>query len=201
VKTHSKILGLSLAAVLSAGFVAAPGLASAQSYRYKSSTHSEDGARTNALALGAAGLLLLGNHQSTLGTIALGAAALQGIQMQNDIKARHDRESRYGYNGYGYNRSGYDSYGYPYGTTHGLYSDGGYYDQYGAYHLPSSNSGYRRDGDNDRDDNGWSRNSSDRGRSGRDWSATRGNKRGWDKNGKRDDSDRNSRDNWRHARG
>lgn len=188
-KQLSKLLGIGLAAFMAAGLVAAPSMAAAQSYRQKSSTHSEDGARTNAIALGAAGLILMNNHQKTLGAVALGAAALQAIQMQNDIKNRHDREDRYGYN-----------------TPHGIYSDGGYYDQLGMYHKPGFDAGYysqqstnwNRKNDRDCDDSYGRGNSNDRGR---DWAATRGNKNGWDKNGKRDNSDRNRGKSGNHGRG
>jgi hypothetical protein len=199
-KTRSKFLSAGLAAVLAIGIVAAPATASAQRVR-RSSTHSEDTSRNNAIALGAAGLLLLGNHQSTLGTIALGVAATQVVKMQNDISNRHNRESRYGYNDnrYRYNDNRYDSrydsrndYRYSgndrYGNTpHGIYSDGGYYDQLGGYHKPGDgyDAGYRDQF------GGWhatpkrNDNCNDKSR-GRDWASTRGNKRGWDKNGKRD---------------
>ena len=165
--TRNKVLGMGLAALMAVGMIAAPSIANAQSWRYRSRTHSEDTARNNALALGAAGLLLLGNHQSTLGTIALGAAGYEAVQMQNDIQRRHDRYGYYqggryyGYsnNGYGYNGYGYNSYGY---------------------------NGYsRRDDDDDRDD--YRRDRDDqRSHRGRDWAATRGEKRGWDHNGKRE---------------
>lgn len=94
--TKSKVLGMGLAALMAVGMIAAPAIANAQSWRYNR-TRSEDSARANALGLGVAGALLLGNHQTTLGTIALGAAALEGIQSQNDIDARHDS---YGYSYY-----------------------------------------------------------------------------------------------------
>ena len=202
-KLQSKLVGLGMAALMSAGLLAAPAMASAQ--RYRSRTHNEDTARTNAIALGAAGILLSANHQSTLGTIALGAAAYEAIQTQNAIKARHDREARYGYryndryyNGGRYSNSGYYNNGGYYNSNdncnsgyrnNSAYNDGGYYDQLGMYHKPGYDAGYYsrsgqynqrvingRDNDGDRDDY----------RSGRDWAATRGRKRGWDHNGKRD---------------
>jgi len=198
-KLHSKMVGLGMGAMISAGLIAAPAMASAQHYRNR--THNEDTARTNAIALGAAGLLLMGNHQSTLGTIALGAAGYEAIQMQNSIDNRHDREARYGYNDRRYNtryqNSGYYNDGYYSSNSdncntgyrnNSAYSDGGYYDQLGMYHKPGYDAGYYsqsgqynqrvingRDNDGDRDDY----------RSGRDWAATRGKKRGWDHNGKR----------------
>ena len=195
-KQHSKLLGLGLAAFLSVGLLAAPGLASAQSYRHRSSTHNEDTARTNAIALGAAGVLLMSNHQQGLGTIALGAAAYETIQMQNAIKDRHNRE-RYGYyNGRYYGSSdrygtynGYDRYGnYTGYDRNGNYSgsdrcgNNNGYDRNSGYYNAGS---YRR-GDGDSDDcNNSDRNGRRRNR-GREWAATRGEKRGWDHNGKRD---------------
>ena|SRR5579885_1480601 len=171
-KQRSKFLSMGLAAAMAVGVLAAPALASAQHYHSRSQTR-ENSTRTSAEVLGAAGLLLLGNHQSTLGTIALGAAALQGVQLQNDIDSRHQREAYYGYNSY--DRYGYTNYGSDrYSTPTGYYSDGGYYDQYGGYHIGRKSN----DGDYDRDD----RNSN----KGRDWASSRGEKRGWNKNGRRD---------------
>jgi hypothetical protein len=192
---RSKFFGAGLAAVMAFGVLAAPALANAQR---RSRTHSEDTSRNNAIALGAAGVILLNNHQKTLGTIALAGAASQVIKMQNDIDNRHDRENRYGYNGRD-NRRGNDrsndrynrnddyryrdnNYGYgnnrnsrdPWGNQpHGIYSDGGWYDSLGAYHKPDPSRRNDNCNDNNRNDRG------------RDWASTRGNKRGWDKNGKR----------------
>jgi len=75
---RSKFFSAGLAAVMAFGVLAAPALANAQR---RSRTHSEDTSRNNAIALGAAGVILLNNHQKTLGTIALAGAASQVIKM------------------------------------------------------------------------------------------------------------------------
>ena len=149
-RLHSKMVGLGMAALMSAGLLAAPAMASAQ--RYRSRTHNEDTARTNAIALGAAGVLLSANHQSTLGTIALGAAAYEAIQAQNAIDARHRREGRYGYR---YNDRNYRSSRYNdrytnsgdncnTGYRNSGYSNNGYYnDSYYGTSNDNCNSSYR----------------------------------------------------------
>lgn len=230
--------------------IAMPSQASAQIARHR---RNEKQHRTNAYALGAAGLILMGSKQNTVGTIALAGAAYEAKRMQDEIDARHrqygSRNGSYsnrdwrtgssrndGYydsngrwhqysstnsrNGY-YDRNGswhsgsssnssgyYDSNGrwHSYNTNNS--SRDGYYDSNGRWHSYSS-SNSSRDGYYDRDgrwhsyNNGYDRyNSSNRrnnddcdddrydrdrkgDRNGREWSSTRGNKRGWDKNGKR----------------
>jgi hypothetical protein len=172
-KKHSRILKLGLAALMTAGLLAAPGMAGAQSYRQgKSNTRTEDSARNNAIALGAAGVILMNNGQKTLGTIALGAAVQQTLKMQDSIKERHDREDdRYGYNRYE------DRYGnYRYGSNNRY--DSNRYDayRYGSSHYSSGrfNKGHYKNDDCEDDDH-----------RGKDWAASRGKKKGWDKNGKR----------------
>ena len=106
-------IGFGIAALLGLGILAAPSQANAQFYRrHVNRTHNEDSARNNAIALGAAGLILLNSHESTLGTIALAGAALEVGDMQHQIDNRHDR---YGYSrgrdyGYGYNGGDRDDY-------------------------------------------------------------------------------------------
>jgi len=132
-------LKLSIAGLLGVAMLAAPMTASAQ-YRYRSRTHTEDTSRNNAIALGAVGIILLGNHQKTLGAIALGAAAVEAVKSSQDIDNRHDRydnrrrrDRNYGYGG------GYDVYGY-------------------------DNGGRYRDRDRDRDDYGYRSGGRDRDR-------------------------------------
>lgn len=79
---RNKILGFGLAALI--GVV--PAIANAQ-WRHYNRDHVADGHKANAIALGAAGLILLSGHQNTLGTIALGAAVIEASQTTPD----HDR--------------------------------------------------------------------------------------------------------------
>ena len=129
---RNRIVGAGLVAILGLGMLAMPGRASAQWYRHRSRTHSEDTARNNAIALGAAGLILMNSHENTLGTIALAGAALEVGQMQHDIDNRHDRYGyRYNDRYYGYGRRGDgdrddryygnngNGYGYGYGRRRG----------------------------------------------------------------------------------
>ena len=275
---NRRILGTAMTAALALSALAVPVAANAQ---------SESQHRNNAIVLGAAGVLLNANHQSTLGTIALAGAAYEAFQLQHAIDQRHHERGYYDsrgrwrsgssnrtdgyYDSYGKwhsyqdaNRQGgyYDNYGL-WHTYNGNYSNrtDGYYDQDGRWHGYSNNSsnrdgyydangrwhtyngsndswrgdrynsssnrdgyydsngrwhsydssrtnGYydrngrwhankdwldprsRRDENcDDRYDNG--RNRNDRGR---DWAATRGKKKGWDKNGKRDNRDNRDRD-------
>ena len=71
-QNRNKILGFGLAALI--GII--PGIANADHYRYNRD-HREDGHRANAIALGAAGLILIAGHEDTLGKIALGAAVVE----------------------------------------------------------------------------------------------------------------------------
>lgn len=127
-----RFIGMGLAALLGLGILAAPNQANAQFYRrHVNRTHNEDSARNNAIALGAAGLILMNSHESTLGTIALAGAALEVGTMQHDIDNRHDR--------YGY---------YDRGRSYGYYGGGDRDD----YRVSRRDRDDRRDGDRDRDD-------------------------------------------------
>jgi hypothetical protein len=130
---------------------------------------------------------------------------------------RDDRNYRRGdyKNGGYYGNGNYNNNGGYYGG--GNYNNnGGYYDRLGGWHRNGDNydEGYydqlggwhksnRNDHDHDRDDN-WLKRDRDHGvrddgnglrpkanpnDRGRDWAATRGNKNGWDKNGKRGNRD------------
>ena len=134
--TRKRLLGIGIAAVVGFGVLAVPALSGAQSYRYRQDVRKENQDRNNALLLGAAGLLLGANNQSTLGTIALGGAAYEAYQLQQDINHRHNQYGYYDNGGY------YSSNGY-YGNG-GYYAGNGYYDNYGAYHRygDSSQNGY-----------------------------------------------------------
>jgi hypothetical protein len=178
--TRKRIVSTGIAALLGIGVLVMPSLAGAQSYRYRSNTSAENSSRNNALLLGAAGLLLSANHQSTLGTIALGGAAYEAYQMQQQINKRHQTYGYYGRDGrwqtgdyqYG-NRNNYNYNGYsnaPNDYNYNGYSNvpsDGYYDSYGAWHSTSNvwNSGSSRDRDQrDR----YSRNRSSKNRQDRD---------------------------------
>jgi hypothetical protein len=210
-RLQNRILGTGLALALSLGMMAVPVAAQAQSR--SRSQKNETQHRNNAYILGAAGLILNNSHQSTLGTIALAGAAYEAYRLQTDVEKRHDRE-RYGYNYYN-NRSTrdgyYDSLGrwhpnstgsrYTGSSQNGYYDSqgrwhstnstsrtNGYYDRNGVWHSYSSSSN-RYDRDNDRyDRDRRDSNCDNRGNNqqrGRDWAATRGKKKGWEKNGKR----------------
>lgn len=181
-RLQNRILGTGLALALGLGMMAVPTAAQAQSR--SRSQKNENQHRTNAYILGAAGLILNGSHQNTLGTIALAGAAYEAYRLQTDVEKRHDRE-RYGYNYNGYNRSSqdgyYDSAGrwHYYNNTGSRYTGGsqsGYYDRNGVWHSYSSSSN-RTNGYYDRNgvwhsygssNTQYDRYRSDRYRSGRD---------------------------------
>ncbi len=129
--TRRSNLSTGIAALLGLGILVTPMLAGAQSYRYRHNTSAENSSRTGALILGAAGLLLSANHQSTLGTIALGGAAYETYQMQQQINKRHQRYGNYDGNG------GYQNYGSY--DQNGGYQNNGYSNRDNSY--PSGDSG------------------------------------------------------------
>lgn len=185
---RNRLIGIGLAAVLGLGMLAMPNQASAQLFRHRSRTHSEDSSRNNAIALGAAGLILLNSHESTLGTVALAGAALELGQMQHDIDNRHDRYG-YSYNNRYYGRRGdgdrddryYGNNGYAYGRGNDRYygnNGNGYGYGYGRT---------RGDGDYDRDDR--ARNNRRRGTSWYD-AVTGNNRRDRDDRNRNRDRDR-----------
>jgi hypothetical protein len=126
------------------GILVTPTLAGAQSYRYRQNTSAENSSRTGALILGAAGLLLNANHQSTLGTIALGGAAYEAYQMQQQINQRHDQYGYYG--GNGRYQTG-DSDDYRYGSNNGNGYGYGYGRQKDGWHDKVTRKGDRDDRD------------------------------------------------------
>lgn len=167
--TRKSIVSTGIAALMGLGILVTPTLAGAQSYRYRQNTSAENSSRTGALILGAAGLLLSAHHQSTLGTIALGGAAYETYQMQQQINQRHNQ---YGYYGGQYqagdsddNRYGYNN-GYSYDGGSSYNNGNGYGYGYGRQNDSWYNKVTRK---GDRDDrNRSSRNRDARNRSDRD---------------------------------
>ena len=121
--TRRSIISTGIAALMGLGILVTPTLAGAQSYRHRQNTTAENSSRTGALLLGAAGLILDANHQSTLGTIALGGAAYETYQMQQQIDQRHDQ---YGYYGGRYQAGDSDDYRYGNGYAYGRQNDSWY---------------------------------------------------------------------------
>lgn len=150
----NRILALALAGATVLSAAAIPTIAAADEKEH----------RRNAILLGAAGAVLMHNKQNTLGWIAIGGAAYEAKRLQDDINARHRRESRYR-SRYDYDRYGrYDSDRY----RNDRYRTTGYTN---ARLIDSRNRTYRR-GDGDDYDRG------------REWAKSRGKKKGWYKNGK-----------------
>lgn len=140
--TRKSIVSTGIAALMGLGILVTPTLAGAQSYRHRQNTSAENSSRTGALLLGAAGLLLDANHQSTLGTIALGGAAYETYQMQQQIDQRHDN--------------------YGYGTAWGRDSDDNRYGYNGSYGRTNDNWYNSVQRSDDRDDRSKGRDSRDR---------------------------------------
>lgn len=173
---RNRILGIGLATLLGVAALGTPRLANAADHH----RGSNDKSRTNAIVLGAVGAILVGNHQEKLGAVVLGAAAVEAAKAGRRNRDRDRDRDRYDrgrdrdrdriviirdrdrdcdddrYDRDRYDRDRYDR------------------DRDDRYDRDR----YDRDRyDRDRD--------CDRGSRGRDWAATRGKKRGWDKNGKR----------------
>jgi hypothetical protein len=183
---RNRILGIGMAAIVFAGFLAAPSIANADQRHRRSS----DDTRAKATVLGALGIILVANKQEKLGAIALGAAALtaaSGDRRNHDRwydNRRHDRDYVI------IVRDSCDRYRR---DRRHVCND----DCFSRYDRDRSGRNDRNDRDrydrNDRDRYDRDRRDRDRydrddcedDRRGRDWAATRGKKKGWDKNGKR----------------
>lgn len=157
---RNRILGIGLATLMGVAALGAPQLASAADHH----RGSNDKSRTNAIVLGAVGAILVGNHQEKLGAVVLGAAAVEAAKAGRRDRDRYDR--------------GRDR------------------DRDRGRDRVVIIRDRDRDRDRDCDDDRYDRDrydrerydrdrDCDRGSRGRDWAATRGKKRGWDKNGKR----------------
>jgi len=146
-----------LAGVLTLGMLIAPMAASAQSSKDKKDVKNEKKHRIAASALGAAGVYLLGRRNTTLGVAAMAGSAYEAKRMQDSVNNRHRRQRAAAY------RRGYKN-GQVYAMNHSRVRTGG------SHYIWVRG----RDGKMHR-----------KLVRGKAWAATRGKKKGWDKNGKR----------------